>query len=228
MRNLPMRNLPTRNLTVTISMLALGLLMMARFAVADEKAPPEEARVNLQVGAAAPNFEGVDERCLPWTSVEHVGKKYMVVYFYPADFTTGCTRQAESFRDTMNLLADAGVAVIGVSGDAVRNHRLFKDAWQLNYTLLADEAGAVAAKFGVPATAGGLVVPYGPDRKLLKDDNGERFQLERRATFARWTFIIGKDGRILYKNTKVDPAADSKQVLEFIQNLEKEAAAALD
>lgn len=217
-----------RNLTATVSLLALSLLTAESFAADEEKARPAEALIDLQVGAAAPKFESVDERGQPWTSVDHVGKKYVVVYFYPADFTTGCIKQAESFRDTMNLLADQGVTVIGVSGDAVRNHRLFKDAWKLNYTLLADEAGAVAAKFGVPATAGGQVAPFGPDRKALTDDNGERFRLERKATYARWTFVIGKDGKILYKNTKVNPAADSQQVLEFIQKLEKEAAATVE
>jgi peroxiredoxin Q/BCP len=217
-----------RNLTPTLSLLALSLLTVENFAVAEEKTGPEEIRIDLVVGDAAPKFESVDERDQPWASADHVGKKYVVVYFYPADFTTGCIKQAESFRDTMNLLADQGVAVIGVSGDAVRNHRLFKDSWKLNYTLLADEAGAVAAKFGVPATAGGSVIPHGPDRKALTDDNGEKFRLERKATFARWTFVIGKDGKILYKNTRVNPADDSKQVLEFIEKREKEAATTLE
>ncbi len=88
-----------------------------------------------------------------------MGKQYVVIYFYPADFTTGCTKQAESFRDTMNLLTDQNVAVIGVSGDSVLNHRLFKKAWKLNFTLLADEAGEVAAKFGVPVQPGGKSCP---------------------------------------------------------------------
>lgn len=217
-----------RNLTATASLFAVSLLAAGNFTVAEEKAESEKVLIDLQVGAIAPTFESVDEGGLPWASVDHVGKKYVVVYFYPADFTTGCSKQAESFRDNMNLLTDQGVAVIGVSGDAVRNHRLFKDAWKLNYTLLADEEGTVAAKFGVPATAGGQVVPHGPDRKALTDDKGERFRLERKASFARWTFVIGKDGKILYKNTKVNPAADSKQVLEFIEKLEKEATATVE
>jgi peroxiredoxin Q/BCP len=217
-----------RNLTATLLLFSLSRLTAENFAAAEEKAPAEEPRIDLAVGDNAPKFVSVDERGQRWSSVDHVGKKYVVVYFYPADFTTGCIKQAESFRDTMNLLADQGVAVIGVSGDAVRNHRLFKDAWKLNYTLLADEEGAVAAKFGVPATAGGQVAPYGPDRKALTDDNGERFRLERKATYARWTFVIGKDGKILYKNTQVNPAADSEQVSKFIEKLEKEAAEAVE
>lgn len=220
-----MRNLTA---TVSLSLLALSLVAGDRLAVADEKPQPDVALIDLKVGAAAPKFESVDERGQPWASVEHVGKKYVVVYFYPADFTTGCIKQAETFRDSMNRLSDQGVEVIGVSGDAVRNHQLFKDAWQLNYTLLADETGAVAAQFGVPATAGGAVSPFSPDRKPLTDENGQRFRLERKATFARWTFVIGKDGKVLYKNTKVNPVDDAKQISEFILKREKEANAGVE
>jgi peroxiredoxin Q/BCP len=127
----------------------------------------------------------------------------------------------------MNRLTDQDVAVIGVSGDSVLNHHLFKKAWKLNFTLLADEAGEVAAKFGVPAQPGGKVVPRGPDRKILMDENGKQIRLERKATFARWTFIIGKNGKILYKNTKVHPVNDSQQVLGFIEKLKKESKSAL-
>jgi len=52
-------------------------------------------------------------------------------------------------------------------------------------------------------------------------------RLERKSSFARWTFVIGKDGTILYKNTKVEPAHDSKQVLGFIEKLTKESKSAL-
>src|SRR5438093_1026796 len=127
--------------TAVVSLLALGLLTIGRLGVADDKPPADKQRVDLQVGTVAPTFESIDERGQAWSSVNHVGREYVVVYFYPADFTTGCTKQAESFRDTMNLLADQGVTVIGVSGDAIHNHRLFKQSWSLNYTLLADEAG---------------------------------------------------------------------------------------
>ena len=173
--------------------------------------------VDLAVGEAAPAFKGTDDRGQAWDSAEHVGKNYTVIYFYPADFTGGCIKQAETFRDTMNQLTEQGVTVIGISGDSVKNHQLFKAAWKLNYTLLADEAGNIADKFGVPKQAGGQVMPHGPDRKPLLNEAGDKFRIERQATFARWTFLIGKDGKVLYKNTKVIPANDAKQVLEFIQ-----------
>lgn len=171
----------------------------------------------VAVGDAAPAFKGIDDLGKAWNSAEHVGKNYTVIYFYPADFTGGCIKQAETFRDTMNQLTEQGVTVLGISGDSVKNHELFKKAWSLNYTLLADEEGEIAKVFGVPSSKGGQVMPFGPDRKPLLNEASEKFRIERKATFARWTFLIGPDGKVLYKNTKVVPANDAKQVLEFIK-----------
>ncbi len=70
-------------------------------------------------------------------------------------------------------------------------------------------------------------MPRGPDRKILMHENGKQVRLERKSTFARWTFIIGKDGKILYKNTKVHPVTDSQQVLGFIAKLKKESKTVL-
>jgi len=173
----------------------------------------EEKTVDLQVGDTAPAFEATDDQSRPWKSAEHVGKKYVVVYFYPGDFTPGCTRQAQSFRDSMNKLSDQGVEVIGVSGDSAATHALFKKAQMLNFTLLADEDGSLAKRFGVPVGAGGQV--------KIKDAAGKDVVLKRAVTAQRWTFVIGKDGKIAYKNTKVNPTEDSKQIAAFIEKLEK-------
>jgi len=183
--------------------LLVGLAQMAGPAKANDK----------KVGDAAPTFEGTDDRGLPWKSADHVGKKYLVVYFYPGDFTPGCIRQAQNFRDSMNKLAAKGVEVIGISGDGVKAHEMFKKAYKMNFTLLADEDGKLAKKFGVPVGKGGQV--------RAKDAQGNLVTLKRGVTAARWTFIIGKDGKIVYRNTKVSPALDSKQVEAFIEKLEK-------
>ncbi len=192
----------------------LGLAFLVCGAVTQADEPPT---VDLKVGDAAPLFTGTDDKGKSWKLSDRLGKKVVVVYFYPADFTTGCTRQAEAWRDNMNALVDAGIEVIGVSGDSVKNHKLFKDAWKLTFTLLADEQALIPKMFGVPVRGGGRVRPRGPDRQPLRDDNGEPLLLERKATFARWTFVIDKDGKIAYKNIKVRPEKDSQQVLEFIQ-----------
>jgi peroxiredoxin Q/BCP len=122
--------------------------------------------------------------------------------------------QCCGFRDDAKKLAEKGAEVIGVSGDTVKNHQLFKKVKKLPYTLLADEKGAVAKKFGVPTRPGG-VFPY-------KDEDGNVIKLKRGVTMARWTFVIGKDGKILHKDTAAKPGKDSKTVLEVIEKQGKE------
>jgi thioredoxin-dependent peroxiredoxin len=209
-----MRNLATAALTgwVAAWMLAGSA---GRLRAADDKP------VDLAVGAAAPAFEGIDDAGKAWKSGDHVGKKVVVLYCYPGDFTPGCTAQARNFRDSMNKLIEQGVEVVGVSGDSARSHELFKKVQKLNFTLLADEEGALAKKFGVPVSQGAEVKARGEDGKILKDDNGAEIVIKRGVTLARWTFIIGKDGRVAYKNTRVNPVLDSKEVAAFIEKMQK-------
>jgi peroxiredoxin Q/BCP len=135
---------------MTAFSLFIGLLI-ARGSGADDK------EVELNVGDKAPTFEARTDADVTWTSADRFGKRWVVVYFYPGDFTPGCTAQARAFRDAMQKLAEKGVEVVGVSGDSVETHALFKKAQQLNFTLLADEEGAIAKLFGVPVGKGGKV-----------------------------------------------------------------------
>ncbi len=109
-------------------------------------------------------------------------------------------------------MTDKGVEVIGVSGDAVSNQTLFKKTHNLNFTLLSDESGDVAKKFGVPVSKGGTF-PF-------KDADGNTVELKRGVTIQRWTFVIGKDGKILYQ-AKGDIANDPKLVLQAIEKTPK-------
>ena len=102
------------------------------------------------------------------------------------------------------------VEVVGVSGDAVINLRHFKDANNLNFPLLSDVSGEIAKKFGVPISKGGSI------KKLI---GGNEMILKRGLTTSRWTFIINKAGKIVYKNTKVKAANDSEEVIYFIKSL---------
>jgi peroxiredoxin Q/BCP len=196
--------------------LIAGLVLVARpMWAADDKPDKKEneKKVELQVGDPAPKFEATDDQDRTWLSSEHVGKKYLVVYFYPGDFTPGCLNQARIVRDNTKKLAEAGVEVVGVSGDSVETHALFKKVEKLDFTLLADVDGSVAKLFGVPVRPGGEV--------KTKDAEGKFVTLQRPVTLDRWTFIIGKDGKVLYKNTKVNPGTDLKLILAFIEKLEK-------
>lgn len=167
--------------------------------------------VDLKVGDAAPTFQAKDETGADWKSTDHVGKKIIVVYFYPADFTGGCTKQACGFRDDMAKLSSKDVEVVGVSGDSVKTHQMFKKAHELNFALLADGDGKVAEKFGVPVTLGEKTA------KVSVDGKEESFV--RTATINRWTFVIDKKGKIAAKNTTVKAADDSKAILEVIEKL---------
>lgn len=166
--------------------------------------------VDLKVGDAAPQFESVGDDGKPWKSEDYIGQKIVVVYFYPADLTGGCTKQACGFRDDMAKLKDKDVEIVGVSGDSVRNHQLFKKVHDLNFTLLADEKGDVAKAFGVPLKPGG---------SIKQTIDGKEETLTRGVSAARWTFLIGKDGKIVQKNTTVKAAEDSKAILEAISEL---------
>jgi len=206
-----------RTLTATLLATCVAALMLlgigGRVPAADDKP------VDLAVGAAAPAFAGTDDAGKPWKSADHIGKKVIVLYFYPGDFTPGCTAQARSFRDSMNKLTEQGVEVVGVSGDSTASHGLFKKVQELNFTLLADDEGSLAKKFGVPVSKGAEVKARDAQNKFIKDATGKDIVFTRGVTAARWTFIIGKDGKVVYKNTKVNPALDSKEVAAFIAKM---------
>lgn len=164
----------------------------------------------LDVGELAPEFEAVADNGEVWRSSEARDGKLLVVYFYPAAMTGGCTTQACLFRDNRSKLLDMGAEVVGVSGDRVANLRAFKGANRLNFPLLSDTTGAIAAAFGVPVGDGGTIT---------RNVDGEEITLTRDVTTSRWTFIIGKDGRIVYKGIDVDPEGDTAAVIAAIERL---------
>ncbi len=170
-------------------------------------------KVDLKVGDPAPEFEVEDDKGEPWKPQDHFGKKIVVVYFYPADMTGGCTKQACAFRDDFPKLEDEGVEVVGVSGDSAANHRLFKKAHNLNFALLADVDGKVADAFGVPVTR--------EEKSVKATIDGKEEVLTRHVTAKRWTFVIGTDGKIASKNTSVVAADDSKAIMEVVARLKK-------
>jgi peroxiredoxin len=165
----------------------------------------------VNVGDAAPSFTLKDDTGKDWKSSEHLGQGITVVYFYPADFTGGCTKQACSYRDDFSELKDLGVDVVGVSGDSVETHQAFKKHHNLNFTLLSDPQGEVAAKFGVPVTLGEKIAKATVD--------GEEVTFVRTASTARWTFVV-KDGRIAAVDSKVNAAGDSARIQELVKSLQ--------
>ena len=132
-----------------------------------------------------------------------------MVYFYPAAMTGGCTKQACSYRDHRDDLLAAGVEVVGVTGDRVESLSLFKQAENLNFTLLSDDKGDIARAFGVPVGDGGTI---------KRTIGGAEHELVRDITTRRWTFIVGKNSKIIYINDSVNAENDTQEVLNFIKN----------
>jgi peroxiredoxin Q/BCP len=163
----------------------------------------------LKVGDKAPLFKAKADDGTSWDVKNYLGKKVIVVYFYPAAMTGGCTAQACAYRDHLPEIESANAIVIGVSGDNVAGLKLFKKAENLNFPLLSDENGVIASEFGVPTRDGATI---------SREIDGQSFDLVRGKTASRWTFIIDKDGKIAYKNEQVDAAKDAEMVLEFLKN----------
>lgn len=115
-----------------------------------------------------PIFKLKDQNNQWFDAAQVVGKKPLVVYFYPKDDTPGCTKEACSFRDSYADFEDEGATVIGISADDVSSHKAFADKYRLNFTLLSDTDNTVRKAFGVPGDIFGLLpgrVTYVVDKK---------------------------------------------------------------
>jgi len=126
----------------------------------------------LKVGDKAPDFILKNQDGKPTSLSEYISKKNVVIFFYPKDFSPGCTKQACSFRDSYEDFLDLGAVVIGISNDSVESHKKFLDTYLLPFTLLSDPNGQVRSLYG--ATKGFGLLP------------------------GRFTFIIDKTGVIRY------------------------------
>lgn len=108
----------------------------------------------VDVGDAAPDFTLPDQTGTPVRLRDLVGRKTLVLYFYPKDETPGCTIEARAFRDSYDAFTTAGAEVVGVSSDSVASHRRFAQHHALPFLLLSDRGGVVRELYGVEQTLG--------------------------------------------------------------------------
>lgn len=193
-------------------MIRLQRAVGAGVAILLAAAPAAAQEVALAVGDRAPAIEAVDAYGKPWRSADIVGEKILVVYFYPAAMTAGCTKQACAFRDDQSTLQALGAEVVGVSGDRGLTLIAFREQNRLNFPLLSDSSGTIARAFGVPVSQGGTIT---------RTVDGRELQLTRDVTAARWTYIIDRQGRIAFKETEVNPEGDSKAVIAAIRKMDR-------
>lgn len=127
-----------------------------------------------------------------------IGKKYVVLFFYPKDSTPGCTREACGFRDVSEQLEDANAVVLGVSRDSMTSHQRFVEKQALNFPLLSDSDSEVCKAYGV--------------YQLKKNYGREYWGIDRS------TFLVDKAGKIvqIWRHVKVDGHID--KVLTALNN----------
>ncbi|MBP6860441.1 MAG: thioredoxin-dependent thiol peroxidase [Candidatus Pacebacteria bacterium] len=104
--------------------------------------------MKVAVGKKAPAFKLPDAGGKTHTLKEYAGK-WLLIYFYPKDDTPGCTIEACTIRDQFKDFKKIGATVVGVSTDSVKSHKKFKDAYELPFTLLADEDKKMVSAYGV-------------------------------------------------------------------------------
>jgi peroxiredoxin Q/BCP len=151
--------------------------------------------LKLKEGDVAPDFSAMTSGGGKISLADLKGKD-VLLYFYPKDDTSGCTKEACAFRDDFLVFKKLGVVVLGVSPDSVKSHDKFVKKYGLPFTLLADEDKKIVEAYGV----WGMKIFWG--RKYLGTH--------------RVTFLIGPDGRIKKIWPDVKPEEHSKEVLESL------------
>ncbi len=140
----------------------------------------------LQLGDKIPNFAAIDTHGNLFDSDEVIGKKPVVIYFYPKDNTRVCTEQACSFRDQYEDFKALGAEVIGISGDSLKSHVAFANKHHLPFILLSDSDKKIRKAFGVPNDYLGLIpgrATYVADKKgiiqLIFDSTSGKIHIDK-------------------------------------------------
>jgi thioredoxin-dependent peroxiredoxin len=147
-------------------------------------------------GTAAPNFSLTTGDGSQVSLKDYKGK-WVVLYFYPKDFTSGCTIEAKNFQRDLDKFKQTDAVILGVSVDSAQSHKDFCAKEGLNFKLLADPEGKVSAQYG------------------------STMQYQGTTMAARNTFLINPEGKIAKVYTGVKPAEHSEQVLKDLAELKK-------
>ena len=148
-----------------------------------------------QVGEKAPLIEGKDQDGKAFKLADLVGKKIVLLYFYPKDDTPGCTKEACGLRDRMSDLKKDKVEVIGVSMDNQESHQKFIAKYNLNFALLADSEGKITDTYGARMTGKNLS--------------------------RRVSFLIGLEGKIAHVTDNPSADVHLSEMKEAIDKLAK-------
>jgi len=157
----------------------------------------EEKQVELKEGEMAPDFAMKDSKGKVSRLSELRGKKSVVAYFYPKDFTPGCTTEAIEFTKDYEKFKNGDIEIVGISPDTEESHTKFRDKMGIPYQLVADTEKDVSRKYGV----------YGLKKFMGREYMGVN----------RTTFLVDKSGRLVKIFARVKPAGHSKEVFEALR-----------
>ncbi|MCM8568091.1 peroxiredoxin [Gramella jeungdoensis] len=146
----------------------------------------------MEVGEKVPDITLSDQNGEDFSFEQLVGEKSFVVYFYPKNFTPGCTKEACSFRDSYQDFKELGAEVIGISADSQESHSKFADKYNLPYIFLSDEDKKAREAFGVKPNLLGLL----PGRE---------------------TFVFDKSGKLLHKFNSMNAGRHMPEALTVLE-----------
>lgn len=152
----------------------------------------------LQIGAKAPDFSLPDQNGKIHSLKDYAGKK-VILYFYPKDNTSGCTKQACGFSERVPLFSEKGAVILGISKDSVASHKKFEENYGLKFTILSD-----------------------PDKTVIQSyDVWKEKKLYGKVSMGvvRTTYLIDENGIIIKAFDKVKAAENPEQMLEIVGDL---------
>lgn len=151
----------------------------------------------IEVGDTIPLFSLPDQDGRLVNISDYLGKKQLVIFFYPQDGSLNCTREACYFRDLTDVFEEAGAEVLGISGQSVESHKTFATVNNLKYKLLSDRSNQVRKLFGVPSRIFGLIS-------------------------GRVTYVIDRDGKVIFIfNSQTEIQRHVDEALKIVLLLKK-------
>ena len=149
----------------------------------------------IKVGSTIPAFTLPDQNGKLFDINSVLGKKNLVIYFYPKDDSPGCTAQACAFRDQFEVFTEADAVIIGISSQSVKSHKEFAEKHRLSFTLLSDEGNKIRKQFGVPTNLLGLLP-------------------------GRVTYVADKSGKVIYTfNSQLQTEKHVEEALRILKEL---------
>ncbi|MDD6024355.1 MAG: peroxiredoxin [Oscillospiraceae bacterium] len=150
----------------------------------------------LEIGTKAPDFALPDQNGTVHTLEEYRGRK-LLLYFYPKDNTSGCTKQAQGYSERLSAFAEKGVEIVGINRDTAASHKRFDDKFGLGFTLLSDPEKETLMAYDV----------WKEKKNYGKVSMG----------IVRTTYVIDENGEILFANDKVKAAEDPEKMLGILE-----------